>query len=251
MGLSSALGGAVGILPAGAVIPYAGSAAPAGWLMCGGQEVSRTDFAALFAVVGTTYGSGNGTTTFNIPDLRGRVIAGEDDMGGTAANRLTAGGSGITGATLGASGGAETVTLTSAQSGVSAHQHANTATFTGTAVNTGNQSVDHTHSGTTGNDSPDHTHQTYINTSNINTRTAGTAGYNVDTGGTWNTFGASTRHQHGFTTGGVSANHTHSVTASGTVAVTNVNNTAANAASAHTNTQPTIILNYIIKAVAY
>ena len=67
MGLSSALSGAVGVLPAGAVIPYAGSAAPAGWLLCGGQAVSRSDYAALFAIIGTTYGVGNGSTTFNLP----------------------------------------------------------------------------------------------------------------------------------------------------------------------------------------
>lgn len=52
---------------------YAGSAAPDGWLLCDGTAVSRTTYAALFAVIGTTYGAGNGTTTFNVPDLRYRA----------------------------------------------------------------------------------------------------------------------------------------------------------------------------------
>lgn len=107
--------------PVGAIQAFAGTTAPTGWLMAGGQAVSRTTFSGLFAVIGTTYGVGDGSTTFNLPDLRGRTIAGEDDMGGTAANRLTAGGSGITGTTLGATGGAETHTLTEAQ--MPSHTH--------------------------------------------------------------------------------------------------------------------------------
>lgn len=78
----------IGGIPAGAYLPFAGSTAPTGWLLCAGQAVSRTTYAALFAVVGTTYGIGDGSTTFNLPDLRGRVIAGKDDMNGTAANVL-------------------------------------------------------------------------------------------------------------------------------------------------------------------
>lgn len=67
---------------------YAGSAAPNGWLLCFGQAVSRTTYAGLFQAIGTTFGVGDGTTTFNLPDLRGRVVAGADNMGGTAAGRL-------------------------------------------------------------------------------------------------------------------------------------------------------------------
>lgn len=64
--------------PTGAVEAYAGATAPAGWLLCNGQAVSRTTYAALFALVGTTYGAGNGSTTFNVPDLRGEFIRGVD-----------------------------------------------------------------------------------------------------------------------------------------------------------------------------
>lgn len=101
--------------PSGAVLPFAGANAPSGWLLCFGQAVSRTTYAALFAALGTAYGAGDGSTTFNLPDLRGRVPGGKDNMGGTAANRLTTGGSGVNGATLGAVGGAETHVLTLAQ----------------------------------------------------------------------------------------------------------------------------------------
>lgn len=112
----------VGGAPAGVVLPYAGSAAPTGWLLCYGQAVNRTTYAALFAAIGTNYGTGDGSTTFNLPDMRGRVAGGKDDMGGSAANRLTTAGSGVNGATLGAAGGAETHTLSVAQ--MPAHSHA-------------------------------------------------------------------------------------------------------------------------------
>jgi microcystin-dependent protein len=91
--------------PAGVVLPYAGSSAPTGYLLCGGQAVDRTTYATLFAVTGTVYGVGDGTTTFNVPDLRGRVAAGLDNMNGSAASRITNAVSGINGTTLGASGG--------------------------------------------------------------------------------------------------------------------------------------------------
>lgn len=93
------------IFPAGFVIPYAGTAAPSGWLLCYGQAISRVDYAALFLAIGTTYGSGDGMTTFNVPDARGYAVAGKDNMGGSAANRITNAVCGITGTTLGATGG--------------------------------------------------------------------------------------------------------------------------------------------------
>jgi len=66
-------------VPVGTIIPYAGSEAPAGWLFCDGQEVSRTEYAKLFAVIGTTYGAGDGLTTFNLPNLKGRVLVHRDN----------------------------------------------------------------------------------------------------------------------------------------------------------------------------
>lgn len=75
-------------VPIGTIVDYAGSTAPAGWFFCAGQPLSRTTYATLFGIIGTTYGPGDSATTFNLPDFRGRVLAGKDDMGGTNANRL-------------------------------------------------------------------------------------------------------------------------------------------------------------------
>ncbi|MCI5058782.1 MAG: phage tail protein, partial [Flavobacteriales bacterium] len=63
-------------VPTGAVMPYAAAAAPTGWLLCDGSAVSRTTYANLFALIGTTYGAGDGSTTFNVPDMQGRVPVG-------------------------------------------------------------------------------------------------------------------------------------------------------------------------------
>jgi microcystin-dependent protein len=106
---SSALTNAVlaMLVPTGVVAPFAGAAAPTGWLLCYGQAVSRSTYGGLFTAIGTTYGSGDGGSTFNLPDLRGRSVFGVDNMGGTAAGRVTSAGSGITGTTLGAAGGDE------------------------------------------------------------------------------------------------------------------------------------------------
>lgn len=77
------------VVPAGAMMPYAAAVAPSGWLLCDGSAVSRTTYADLFAAIGTSFGSGDGSTTFNLPDMRGRVPGGLDNMGGTSANRVT------------------------------------------------------------------------------------------------------------------------------------------------------------------
>ena len=70
--------GGVPALPSGMLSPFAGSTAPIGWLLSDGSAVSRSAFPALFSAIGTTYGTGDGSTTFNLPDLRGRVAAGRD-----------------------------------------------------------------------------------------------------------------------------------------------------------------------------
>jgi hypothetical protein len=88
----------------GEVKPFAGTTAPAGYLLCFGQAISRTNYVGLFSVLGTTYGAGDGSTTFNLPDLRGRVAAGKDDMGGSAAGRLSIT---MSGTVLGGAGGSE------------------------------------------------------------------------------------------------------------------------------------------------
>jgi microcystin-dependent protein len=109
------------IVPVGSSVEFWGTSAPNGWLFCYGQAISRSTYSALFTALGTTYGVGDGATTFNLPDARGRVVAGRDDMGGSSANRLTDQTGGLNGDTLGATGGAETHTLTAAQH--AAHTH--------------------------------------------------------------------------------------------------------------------------------
>jgi microcystin-dependent protein len=64
-------------VPVGAVMPYSGGGAPTGWLVADGSAVSRTQYAGLFSVIGTAYGAGDGSTTFNLPDLRGRGVVGK------------------------------------------------------------------------------------------------------------------------------------------------------------------------------
>ena len=83
-----------GGLPAGAVIWHAAQTPPSGFLVCDGSAKSRTDFAALFAAIGTTYGVGDGSTTFNVPDLRGEFIRGWDDGRGVDGGRLFGSGQG-------------------------------------------------------------------------------------------------------------------------------------------------------------
>ena len=114
--------GAVSVLmPTGSIMSFAGASAPTGYLLCDGAAISRSTYSTLFGLLATTYGSGDGSSTFNIPDLRGRVIAGQDDMGGSSANRLTGLTGGVDGDVLGGSGGAETHTLSTAE--MPAHTH--------------------------------------------------------------------------------------------------------------------------------
>lgn len=119
---------------AGMIIPFAGSSAPTGFLLCGGQAVSRNTYATLFGIIGTTYGVGDGSSTFNLPDLQGRVIAGKDDMSGSSANRLTDQAGGLNGDTLGDTGGSETQGLSIAQ--LPSHSHGSVVTNVSTSPKT-------------------------------------------------------------------------------------------------------------------
>lgn len=182
--------------PVGAIVDYAGSTAPDGWLFCGGQSVSRETYANLFAVIGTLYGSAS-STTFNLPDLRGRVAAGMDfSVGGSLASRLTNTRMTPDGATLGANGGAQSVTLTTEQ--LAAHTH----DLDGTTSSAGA----HTHS--------------YVGLS-----------------GSVGSFGGDAPSE-GVDTTGSAGEHTH--TLEGSVA-------SAGGGQAHSNVQPTLIMNKIIR----
>lgn len=129
-------GNPVATLPPGIFAPYGGVTAPTRWLFCYGQNVSRTTYAALFAAISTTYGVGDGSTTFTLPDLRGRTVAGKDNMGGVSADRLQGLAGGVNGDNLGAAGGLDYHYLSAAE--MPSHTHAGSG-------NTGTENVGHTH----------------------------------------------------------------------------------------------------------
>lgn len=105
------------LVPTGTILDFAGSTTPSGYLLCFGQSVATATYPGLFAVIGYVWG-GSGAN-FTIPDLRGYVLAGKDDMGGTDANRLSNWGTANT--TLGGVGGNATVALAVAE--LPSHQH--------------------------------------------------------------------------------------------------------------------------------
>lgn len=186
--------------PVGVVEAFAGSNAPNGWLICDGSQVSRSLYPELFSVIGTTYGSGDGFSTFTLPDLRGRTIAGKDgvnNMNNGPTNRLTSSHFGASGTALGNSGGNEAHTLTTAQ--LPAHSHGIT--------------------------DPGHTHTVPYNTGPDTLSGPHTGNYDPNTYGAPYTYTTSSR-----TTG---------------ISIQN-----AGSGNAHNITQPTMILNYIIKAVS-
>jgi microcystin-dependent protein len=105
------------IIPIGAMMPYTNqSATPnSSFVFPYGQAISRTTYSVLFALIGTAYGSGDGSTTFNVPDIRGRAIFGLQNMGGVNAALITVAGGNFDGAVLGNTGGGQNQTLTQGQ----------------------------------------------------------------------------------------------------------------------------------------
>ena len=196
------------LVPTGTVSAYAGSTAPTGYLLCDGAAVSRSTYADLWTALGTTsspYGLGDGSTTFNTPNLKGRTVIGV----GT--------GTEITGV-LGTVQGVKEVTLTGAESGTSAHGHPSSTVGTGVTVTDGG----HGHTNRVGIGAAGVT-----NSSDVLVRS---------NGGTQDGAFAATN----ATTTGITAALTSG-------ALTIATSTAAAASSAHTNIQPSMPLNYIIK----
>lgn len=94
----------VNSVPVGTIVPYMGTTAPAGWLLCDGSVISRTTYANLFSVIGNSCGNGNGSTTFNLPDFRGRFLRGFDGTAGNdpdASSRIAMNSGGNTGNNVG------------------------------------------------------------------------------------------------------------------------------------------------------
>jgi len=129
-------------VPLGTVLDYTGDSAPnSNFALAYGQCISRTTYATYFALVATRFSNCDGVTTFGLPDLRGFLTAGLDNMGGTAANRITLGGSGINGAVVGGAGGSQNETISQAQLPAVNFQNSgitvsNPSTFTVAANNT-------------------------------------------------------------------------------------------------------------------
>lgn len=203
----------------------AAASAPAGWLFCAGQAISRTTYADLFSAIGTAFGTGDGSTTFNLPDARGRTLFGRDNMGGTAASRLTVP---IDGSALGASGGHQAL---------QAHTHGINDPGHGHTGYTDMQGV-HAHTGTT-NWVGDHTHG-YVRSDGSpggtpSSSTGGTAPASIQTdpaGG----------HNHTFTTD-VGGGHNHIVqTYNSQAGVSTVSSGDGNAQ----NIPPGLVVNTII-----
>ena len=222
------------ITPSGVISIFAGNTAPDGYLICDGSEVSRTEYADLFAVIGTTYGEGDGATTFNLPNLQGRVplgISTEPEFN-----------------ELGNAGGATDHVLTTDE--MPAHNHTASASSAGSHTHsaTTNMAGSHSHEGVTQYEPP-HQHNYSVRTSHNtggtnfsgayyagNSRTAATRSTSAD--GYHNH--ALVIHQAGIHEHQVfindSEDHTHSVT---------VNNNGSGIA--HNNLQPYIVVNFIIK----
>jgi microcystin-dependent protein len=205
-----------GFVPTGVINMWGTTTAPTNWLLCDGTAVSRTTYAALFAVISTTYGVGDNSTTFNLPNLKGKVPVGRDSADTSFDS-------------MGETGGAKTHTLSSAE--MPLHTH---------IQNSHNHSQNsHTHTtDTQGN----HNHGGSVGTGEFLYRDgAYNTGYNSWVGNvylamTWN--------------GGTAYAGSHSHNVNGQTA-TNIAQTATNqyagSSSAHNNLQPYIVLNYIIK----
>lgn len=195
--------------PAGAISQFAGSSAPSGWLLCDGASVSTTTYASLFAVVGYTYG-GSGSS-FNLPNLKGKVPVGFD----STQTEFDA---------LGETGGAKTHTLTEAE--MPAHDH----------------SINHDHAAVTSGAGSAHSHDISVY------QDLGTSD-DIDPNGQtnlWVTGMEPNATTYGSSPGSAQAEsaHTHSVN------LPNYTGTSGSAGSgsAHNNLQPYVVLNYIIKA---
>ena len=212
--VQAALAGGV---PAGAVMHFAMNAPPTGWLKANGALVSRTTYAALFAAIGTTFGVGDGSTTFGLPDLRGEFMRGWDD-GRTVDTGRAFGSAQLDGIkthdhTFSATSGANSADHTHAVTGTSGNDspdHTHTVAVSGT---TAAQSANHTHSfadasSATGTGSANHTHTV----ANVGAG-AGVAGSGASASGTPTTSASGAAHTHTVsvsgTTGTISAGHTH------------------------------------------
>jgi microcystin-dependent protein len=212
-----------GLLPPGTILDYAAVSPPSGFLACDGSAVSRITYAALFATISTAWGAGDGSTTFNVPDLRGRVGVGVGSVGTNSQPTYA----------LAATGGEQLHSLSTGE--LAAHTHNGPSHNHGGA--TGNQNALHTHGGTTGNDDNNNTTFGVAYFSNGFPHGPTTPGDN-DLGA----YSDGGRHSHNFTTGTESAYHTHSIGSDGTGATS-----STGSGTGHNTMQPFAAVYKIIK----
>lgn len=211
------------LIPLGTVLPYAGTSTPPGFLFCHGQAVSRTTYADLFAKIGTTYGAGDGSTTFNLPDLRQRFVLGKAASG--------------TGSSLGGTGGS----INHTHSGPS-HSHSNPSTGSAgshshSVGNTGSSTVPHTHQLTY--DSAGVTDYLHINPSDANHSGHGSTQRHWGNSTPDTDSGAGSSHNHSNPNTGSGGSHNHSVGNTG----------SAGTGQTGSANPPFLVLNHIIKAI--
>jgi len=255
----------VQIVPAGAIMPYAGTTAPSGWLLCYGQTIDVATYPALVSALGNTYG-GDGVSTAVVPDLRGRVVAGKDDMGGTSAARLN----NVASTTLGTATGTQSHKLLTAE--MPAHQHGLSSHTHG--LNSHRHGIAHGHGDTISFSDSGHSHPEQGRTTGqvLANRYLQRQG---GTGANWDFYSGATVQidsiQYPATatsyaslakSGGVSSidsntrsgtpvdNSGSAISATegpSTANTTIIGGNGVNDNNFHNNVQPTIILNYIIK----
>ena len=207
------------ILEPGIVVPYAGATAPTGWLICDGAAVNRSIYGALFAIVGTTYGAGDGSTTFNLPNLVNRFSVG---AGGTYA--------------LGNSGGSTTT------SSAGAHDHTGLA---GSTTLTTSQIPGHTHTGTSDSTTLSGSFGPFRQSLGPAPTATASGVFSTYAGGTSGDANNGSSQVVGIN---MSAPHTHSFTTASTGGGTGHDHTiSTDGTHTHTVTPPYLSLNYIIK----
>ena len=239
-------------VPLGAGMPFFGPVAPnSSFAFPRGQPISRTTYSALFALIGTTYGAGDGSTTFALPDLSGRLLACREGMDGAPApGRITTAGSGIDGTALGATGGAETVTLATSQ--LPAHTHANTLSDPGHIH--GVSDPTHAHSVS------DPTHAHGVNDPTHNHAAAGAfvintgGGLNISSSGPYgtaaNTNAAATGISIQAAATGISIQGAATgISIQSAATGASIVNAAQGGGLAHTNMPPTMMVNYIMRVL--
>lgn len=150
---SQAAGSISSLMPSGVILPFGGNTPPNGWLLCDGSTISRTVYADLFQAIGTAHGRGDGSTTFNLPDFRGRFMRGVD---GTAnrdpdkTTRTAANPGGNTGNNVGSIQNNATAKngLSASASGSSVSGTTNIGHSHGSSSVSGSTNIGHSHSGT-------------------------------------------------------------------------------------------------------